>query len=85
MKCKECKHNFRAFDLVSYYHDGEGETPNPDCGMYEKKCSICLSHNYELIKNYEYDLEAALEAIEIENKKNRRNFLKKYLKNSRKS
>ena len=66
---------------MSYYHDGEGKPPNPDSGMYEKKCFICSSNNYELIKNYEYDLEAALEAIEIENQKTRRNFIKKHLRN----
>ena len=68
LKCNKCKNHYRAYDLLSFYDDGEGNAPNPNSGMYDKKCSMCSSQNYTLIKDYEYNLEAAQKAVENYNK-----------------
>ena len=68
LKCNKCKNHYRAYDLSSFYDDGEGNAPNPNSGMYDKKCSMCLSHNYTSIKDYEYNLEAAEKAVEAQGK-----------------
>jgi len=67
LNCNECNHHYRAYALLSYYDNGEGKAPNPNSEMYDKKCPMCLSQNYSLIKDYEYDLEGAQEAIDLIN------------------
>jgi hypothetical protein len=67
LKCNKCKNHYRAYDLLSFYDDGEGNALNPNSGMYDKKCSMCLSQNYTLIKDYEYNLDAADKAVEHSN------------------
>ena len=68
LKCNKCKNHYRAYDLLSFYDDGEGNAPNPNSGMYDKKCSMCSSKDYTLIKNFEYNLEAAQKAVEKDNR-----------------
>ena len=67
LKCNKCKNHYRAYDLLSFYDDGEGNAPNPNSGMYDKKCSMCSSQDYTLIKDFEYNLEGAQEAVEQSN------------------
>ena len=57
LKCNKCKN-----------HYGEGNAPNPNAGMYDKKCSMCSSQDYTLIKDFEYNLEGAEDAIEQSNR-----------------
>ena len=64
LKCNKCKNHYTAYDLLSFYDDGEGNVPNPNSEMYDKKCSMCLSQDYNLIKDFEYNLEGAQEAVE---------------------
>ncbi len=68
LKCNKCKNHYRAYDLLSFYDDGKGNAPNPNSGMYDKKCSMCSSKEYTLIKNFEYNLEAAQKAVEQYNR-----------------
>ncbi|MDC3273704.1 hypothetical protein OAU49_03550 [Alphaproteobacteria bacterium] len=68
LKCNKCKNHYRAYDLLSFYDDGEGNAPNPNAGMYDKKCSMCSSQDYTLIKDFEYNLEGAEDAIEQSNR-----------------
>ena len=68
LKCNKCNNHYRAYDLLSFYDDGEGNAPNTNAGMYDKKCSMCSYQNYTLIKDYEYNLEAAQKAVEKYNK-----------------
>ena len=67
LKCNKCKNHYRAYDLLSFYDDGKGNAPNPNSDMYDKKCSMCSSQNYTLIKNYECNLECAQESVENSN------------------
>ena len=68
LKCNKCNNHYRAYDLLSFYDDGEGNAPNPNSGMYDKKCSMCSSQDYILIKDFEYNLEGAQEAVEHYNR-----------------
>ena len=68
LKCNKCKNHYRAYDLLSFYDDRKGNATNPNAGMYDKKCSMCSSQYYTLIKDYEYNLEAAQKAVENYNK-----------------
>ena len=68
LKCNKCKNHYRAYDLLSFYDDGEGNAPNPNSGMYDKKCSMCSSQDYILIKDFEYNLEGAQEAVDNSNR-----------------
>ena len=67
LKCNKCKNHYRAYDLLSFYDDGEGNAPNPNSRMYDKKCSMCSSKDYTLIKDFEYNLEGADKAVEHNN------------------
>jgi len=67
LKCNKCKNHYTAYDLLSFYDDGEGNAPNPNSGMYDKKCPMCLSQNHKLIKDYGYNVEGAEEAIQENN------------------
>ena len=58
----------KAMHLISFYDDGEGNAPNPNSGMYDKKCSMCSSQDYILIKDFEYNLEGAQEAVDNSNR-----------------
>ena len=68
LKCNKCNNHYRAYDLLSFYDDGKGNAPNPNSGMYDKKCSMCSSQDYTLIKDFEYNLEGAEDAIEQSNR-----------------
>ena len=68
LKCNKCNNHYRAYDLLSFYDDGEGNAPNPNSGMYDKKCSMCSSKDYTLIKDFEYNLESADKAVEDSNR-----------------
>jgi hypothetical protein len=68
LKCNKCNNHYRAYDLISFYDDGEGNAPNPNSGMYDKKCSMCSSQDYILIKDFEYNLEGAQEAVDNSNR-----------------
>ena len=68
LKCNKCNNHYRAYDLLSFYDDGEGNAPNPNSGMYDKKCSMCSSQDYILIKDFEYNLEGAQEAVDNSNR-----------------
>ena len=39
-----------------------------------QKCPMCISQNYTLIKDYEYNLEGAQEAVENSNSLEFRNY-----------
>ena len=30
LKCNKCNNHYRAYDLLSFYDDGEGNAPNPN-------------------------------------------------------
>ena len=68
--CNKFNHHYRAYALSSFYDDGEVKSSNPNLEMYDKKCHLCSSEDYTLLKDYEYNLEGAKEAI-IENNQNR--------------
>ena len=68
LKCNKCKNHYRVYDLLSFYDDGEGNAPNPNSGMYDKKCSMCSSQDYILIEDFEYNLEGAQEAVDNSNR-----------------
>ena len=76
LKCNKCKNHYRAYDLLSFYDDGEGNAPNPNSGMYDKKCSMCSSQDYNLIKDFEYNLEGAQKAVEQYNRLEFKNYYK---------
>tara|TARA_B100001059_G_C17776085_1_gene551338 strand:+ start:1171 stop:1425 length:255 start_codon:yes stop_codon:yes gene_type:complete len=67
LKCNKCKNHYTAYDLLSFYDDGEGNVPIQNSEMYDKKCSMCLFENYTLIKDYEYNLEGAQKAVKQRN------------------
>ena len=74
LKCNKCKNHYRANDLLSFYDDGEGNAPNPNSGMYDKKCPMCSSQNYTLIRDYEYNLEDAEKAVTKSNEQEFKNY-----------
>ena len=74
LNCNECNHHYRAYALLSYYDNGEGKAPNPNSEMYDKKCHLCASEDYTLIKDFEYNLEGAQEAVENSNSLEFRNY-----------
>ena len=74
LKCNKCNNHYRAYDLLSFYDNGDGNAPNLNSEMYDKKCPMCISQNYTLIKDYEYNLEGAQEAVENSNSLEFRNY-----------
>ena len=68
LKCNKCKNHYRAHDLISFYDNGDGNVPNPNSEMYDKKCSLCSSQDYTLIKDFEYNLEGAQKSVENSNR-----------------
>ena len=74
LKCNKCNNHYRAYDLLSFYDDGEGNAPNTNSSMYDKKCTMCSSQDYTLIKDYEYNLEGAQEAVEQSNRLEFKNY-----------
>lgn len=72
--CDNCNNHYKAYDLLSFYDHGKGSAPNLNSEMYDKKCPLCLSKNYTLVKNFEYNLEDAQEEIDHRNSLERQKY-----------